>query len=365
MDMRKLLRLVVGSILALCLGAGVVVLANAQTNISGAIAGTITDSTGAVVPNAKVTLVSDSTGQTKIVTSDAGGVYHLSFLAPGSYKMTVTFQGFVTVSKAVAASAGTTGIENIQLSIGSANAVVEVTVGGELIHTEDAQVSSTFDLEAIQALPNPGNDMTFYAQTTPGAVMAVSSGGGYGNFSTFGLPGTSNTFTINGGYNNDPFLNIGNTGATNLMLGGNDVGNVTVVSNAYDAAYGGLGGTQLSETTRSGSNRFHGNANYFWNGRVMNANDWFVKQSGSPRPFVNANQWGVGIGGPIWRDHTFFFGNYEGIRLVFPTSPTQVYAPSQTYAELCIDRKAPANAQRGRLQFRRSDVTSGQFPLRK
>ncbi|HET6170888.1 MAG TPA: hypothetical protein VFE01_11935, partial [Terracidiphilus sp.] len=164
------------------------------------------------------------------------------------------------------------------------------------------------------------------------------------NFSTFGLPGTSNTFTINGGYNNDPFLNIGNTGATNLMLGGNDVGNVTVVSNAYDAAYGGLGGTQLSETTRSGSNRFHGNANYFWNGRVMNANDWFVKQSGSPRPFVNANQWGVGIGGPIWRDHTFFFGNYEGIRLVFPTSPTQVYAPSKLMQSCALTGKPGSNA---------------------
>ena len=107
----------------------------------------------------------------------------------------------------------------------------------------------------------------------------MNTQGGYGNFSAFGLPATSNTFTVNGGYENDPFLNVNNSGATNLLLGNNDVSDVSVVSNAYQVEYGGLGGAQINETTRSGSNKFHGNAVYWWNGRALNANSYFHKQN--------------------------------------------------------------------------------------
>ena len=131
----------------------------------------------------------------------------------------------------------------------------------------------------MQSLPNPGNDLTFVAQTAPGSVM--NTGSGYGNFSSFGLPATSNTFTINGGYLNDPFLNVNNSGASNLLLGNNDVSDVTVVSNAYNASFGGLGGAQINEISRSGSNKFHGNAAYWWNGSSLNANDFFLNQTGT------------------------------------------------------------------------------------
>jgi hypothetical protein len=86
----------------------------------------------------------------------------------------------------------------------------------------------------------------------------------------------------------------------------------TVISNAYNASFGGLGGAQVSEISRSGGNQFHGNVNYQWNGRVLNANDYFNKLSGSPRAFDNANQYAGAIGGPIKRNKAFFFVNYEG-----------------------------------------------------
>ena len=131
-----------------------------------------------------------------------------------------------------------------------------------LLHTDNAQMSTTFDMESVQQLPNPGNDLTFVAQTSPGAVMNTQSG--YGNFSVYGLPGTSNTFTVNGGYENDPYLNVNNSGATNLLLGNNDISQVSVITNAYDAAFGGLGGAQVNQISRSGTNHFHGNASYWW-----------------------------------------------------------------------------------------------------
>ncbi len=129
----------------------------------------------------------------------------------------------------------------------------------------------------------------------------MNTQGGYGNFAVDGMPATSNTFTMNGGYEGDPYLNLNNSGATNLLLGQNDVETVTVTTNSYDASFGGLGGAQVNQVSRSGANDWHGNLDYLWNGRAMNANSWFNKYYGSTRNFSNANQWAAAIGGPIKR----------------------------------------------------------------
>jgi hypothetical protein len=300
----------------------------AQSIISGDIAGTVTDPSGAAVPGSTVTVTSKATGAAQTVTTNGAGSYRMSLLKPGDYTLVVKATGFERASETVTVTLGTVTQADIKLTVGSAAQTVEVTGAAPILHTESADLSTTFSLEQVQSLPNPGQDLTFIAQTAPGAVMNTQ--GGNGNFSTYGLPATSNTFTVNGGYENDPFLNLNNSGATNLLLGNNDISDVSVISNAYDASYGGLGGSQINETTRSGANKFHGNASYFWNGRVLNANDFFNNQTVSPRSFDNVNQWAGAIGGPIKRDKSFFFFNYEGLRVVLPTRAT-VYAPDASY----------------------------------
>lgn len=300
----------------------------AQTIISGDISGTVTDPTGAAVPNATVTVTSKATGVAETVSTNAAGDYRVPLLKPGEYTEVVKANGFQQASLDISVTQGTVSSGNVRLTVGSQSQTVEVTAAAPILHTDSADLSTVFSMEQVQSLPNPGQDLTFVAQTAPGSVMNTESG--YGNFSAFGLPATSNTFTVNGGYLNDPFLNVNNSGATNLLLGNNDISDVSVVSNAYDASYGGLGGTQINETSRSGGNHFHGNASYFWNGRILNANDFFNNQSGTPRPFDNVNQWGAAIGGPIKRDKSFFFFNYEGLRVVLPTRDT-VYAPDASY----------------------------------
>ena len=304
-------------------------LSHAQTNTTGAIAGVVSDSTGAIVPGATVTVTSLATGSTRAITTSSAGEYRASQLPPGAYSVTVEAAGFEKSRRSVDIGPGEVASANLTLTIGKASETVEVT-GSEvpMLHVDDAQISTTFTEKQILTLPNPGNDLTFVAQTAPGSIMNTQSG--YGNFSSFGLPGTANTFTVNGGYYNDPFLNTSNSGATNLLLGANDIASETVISNAYNASFGGLGGAQVSEVTRSGGNRVHGNASYYWNGRVMNANDYFNKQTGSPRPFDNANQWAAAIGGPIRHDKTFFFVDYEALDVVLPTRAT-VYAPDASY----------------------------------
>jgi hypothetical protein len=303
--------------------------AQAQTNTTGDIVGIVTDSTGAIVPGAAVSVTSLATGATRSVTSSPNGEYRVSQLDPGRYTISVVATGFEKSKLTLDLGAGSVSSGNVALTIGKASETIEVTASEvPLLHVDDAQLSTTFTMEQVLTLPNPGNDLTFVAQTAPGSVMNTQ--GGYGNFSSFGLPGTANTFTVNGGYYNDPFLNVNNSGATNLALGNNDVAAVTVTSNAYNASFGGLGGAQVSETSRSGGNKFHGNAAYWWNGRLMNANDYFDKQAGNPRPFDNVNQWAAAIGGPIRRDKTFFFANYEGLSVILPTRGT-IYAPDALY----------------------------------
>jgi hypothetical protein len=308
--------------------------ARAQSNISGDIVGTVTDSSGAVLPNAKVTVTSAASGQAKVVVSDKAGDFRVPLLEPGSYSISVTAPGFKTTTETTTVSTGAISKISIQLGVGPAATTVEVTeTQTMLLHTDSADLSTMITPEQVLTLPNPGNDMTFVAQTAPGSIMNTQ--GGYGNFSSFGLPATANTFSLNGGYENDPFLNVNNSGATNLLLGNNDVSSVSVINNGYDASFGGLGGAQVNEISRSGSNQFHGNATYFWNGRLLNANDWFNKHVSNPadvtpRSFDNANQWAAGVGGPIKRDKTHFFVDYEGLRVILPTRGT-VYAPSPAY----------------------------------
>ena len=184
-------------------------------------------------------------------------------------------------------------------------------------------------------VPNPGNDLTYYVQTAPGVTMNTQAG--YGNSAAYGISGTSNLFTVDGMNENDPFLNLNNSGATNLLLGANDVREASVVSNGYSGQYGSLAGANVNYVTKSGSNRWHGNAEYFWDGRTMNANDWFNNNSTpvTPRPFVNANEWAASFGGPIVKNKTFFFVDTEGLRILLPAvQPVNVPSPQFEAAAL-------------------------------
>jgi hypothetical protein len=247
----------------------------------------VTDPTGAVVPNASLTLKNNDSGTAQTRTTNAQGSYRFSLLAPGTYTISVSATGFQGTQKQITITVGQNATANIQLSLGSASQTVEVSAAGGVVQTENADVSTTFSQDQVALVPNPGNDLSYIVQTAPGAVMNTQAG--YGNSSTYGLPATSNLFTVNGMNENDPFLNLNNSGATNLLLGRNDIQEATVVNNGYSGEYGGLAGANVNYVTKAGTNAWHGNAEYFWNGRAMNANNYFNVNSGTPRPFDNAN----------------------------------------------------------------------------
>ena len=312
----------------------------AQSLITGALTGTVTDPSSAVIPGASVLLKNAGTGASQERTTDAQGWYRFPLLAPGSYTVTANAPNFAETIRSARVSVGQTNVVDVQLSLQTAVTSIDVHEQVVTIQPASPNISHNVGANPLANVPNPGNDLTFYALLSPGVEMSTNGGplGIFGNFSTFGLPALSNTFTLNGGINNDVISNVGNTGATNLMLGFNAIGEVTVVNNAYTGQYGGLAGSQVNYVFKSGTNNYHGNAIYFWNGRVMNANNWFNNQAGDPRPFSNVNTWATSVGGPLpkQKNKTFYFFDYEGTRIILPTN-TLAKIPSPQFAAATLN----------------------------
>ena len=321
-------RLITGILSVLVVAAVMAPWLMAQSTISGDMTGTVTDPSGAVLSGASVMLKSDATGENRTTTTGANGNYRFSLLAPGNYTIAVSMSGFSKSEVKAAVNVGQATIADVKMSVGSGSTTVEVNASAPLVQADSADLATNFSSTLIQNQPNGGNDLSYIAQTSPGAVM--NAAGGYGNFSVYGLPATSNLFTVNGENDMDPYLNLNNTGATNLQLGRNDLQEVTVISNAYSGQYGQQAGAQVNYVTKSGTNQLHGNAIYYWNGSNLNGNGWFNGAQGVAKPFANNNQWAASLGGPIKKDKLFYFLNTEGIRFVLPSSGT-VYAPSPNF----------------------------------
>ena len=309
----------------------------AQTTISGALTGTVTDPSGAVVPSVDVQLRSHSKGTVEPTRTDREGVYRFYFLPPGKYTLDAFHEGFREQTCEVDVLLGPPGTLNLVLEIAAGSATVKVTGEAPLLQTENGDVSATMNLLQISEVPNPGNDLTYIAQTAPGAIMNTDTIGMpyLGNVSILGMPGTSNLFTTNGMNNNNTLVNTNNGGALGMLLGQNEVQEATVVSGGYSGQFGGAAGSSINYLTKSGGNQFHGNAAYYWNGRVLNANDWIDNAQGIPRPFDIANQWAGSLGGPIAKDKLFFFFDTEGMHLVLP-QPTYVVLPTSAFETATI-----------------------------
>jgi hypothetical protein len=272
--------IVLGLLLATLLVPGML---QAQNAVTGALTGVVTDPTGAIVPGAAVKVVDTATNATINVTTNSEGRYSATLLKPSKYEVSATANGLSASPTTVNVLVGQ--VPNVDLTVTPTGNNTTVTVSSqaaELTDTQSPASITTLTEAQIQNLPAPGGDITTVAYTAPGVVL--NSGGAYGNFSSDGLPGVSNLFVLNGYDDEDPFLNLNNSGSSNLTLGQGEVAEAAVVQNGYSAQYGRAAGVIINWTTKSGSNRFHGQADYWYNGSILNANDWFRNQEGVGRP---------------------------------------------------------------------------------
>jgi hypothetical protein len=295
----------------------------AQT-FRGTILGTVTDASGAVVSGANIAVKNVNTGLERSTQASTDGSYSVPELPLGTYTVTISQTGFQTsVTNNVVVDVATERRVDAQLKAGQVTERVEVS-GEELsqVNTTSAELGGTLTSETIANLPVNGRDYTKLIYLNPGVSgspdQISDSPGSFGTFSMNGSRGRANNFLLDGtdmndGYRNDPAINeAGVFGDPATILPIDAVAELRVLSN-YEAEYGRNSGAVVNIVTKSGTNQWHGSAlEYNRTSSVGGARNFF-NTAGTQDPFHN-NQFGGSLGGPIVKDHTFFYVDYEGQR---------------------------------------------------
>jgi hypothetical protein len=292
----------------------------------GAITGTVQDASGAVVPNADVTLLNTDQGITLETKTNSNGGYTFSPVRIGRYTLTVTAQGFAkTTQKNLTVNVAQFLEVNVQLKLGAATETVEVNTAPPLLQTEEASVGQVIGQQEVNALPLNGRNFTFLAQL--GAGMQTPQADTRGNaasgaFSANGLRPAQNNYLLDGIDNNSNAVDFLN-GTNFVILPPLDAIQEFKVQTAdFSAELGRSAGAVLNATIKSGTNSIHGAAWEFFRNDVLDAADWFEDNGAIPKGELRQNQFGASIGGPIIKNKIFFFGDYEGFRRVQGTVET-------------------------------------------
>ncbi len=315
----------------------------AQGETTSAIVGRVSDSSGAGIPGANVTINSRQTGLRRSLQTDEQGRFNFPQLLPGGYSVRAEAEGFDGQQiDDVFSGLGQRQTVNFTLQVAKSTQAIEVRGTATILNPENANTSTTLDAPALDDLPNPGGDLTYPLQFAPGALINtagnsndfVGGSNGYGNVEFNGLPALSNGYIVDGLETNDPFTGLNSGLSTNLVLGMNSISEVTVNTLSYSVDQGRYGASQVNYVTKSGTNRFHGNLYEMWNGSLLNAADYFTNATpGNHKPRSTVNHFGGSLGGPILRDKLFFFADSEWVRIALPiVTPVTVPTPAfQSY----------------------------------
>jgi hypothetical protein len=292
----------------------------------GSITGTVTDTTGAVVPDAAVTLVNTDVGLNLKNTTNSNGIYTFSPVRIGHYTVTVTAPGFATTTqKNVTVNVAQSLQVNVQLQLGAATETVEVTTAPPTLQTDNAAVGQVITEKSVNDLPLNGRNFTFLAQLGAGTQTPQADTRGNaasGAFSANGLRPSQNNYLLDGIDNNSNAVDFLN-GTNFIVLPPVDAIQEFKVQTAdFSAELGRSAGAVLNATIKSGTNSFHGAAWEFFRNDKLDAADWFEDNGGIKKGVLRQNQFGASIGGPIIKNKVFFFGDYEGLRRVQGTVAT-------------------------------------------
>jgi hypothetical protein len=295
----------------------------AQT-FRGTILGTVTDPSGAVVAGAQVSAKNIGTGQERVSTTSADGSYTIPELPIGTYTVTVTQSGFQTfVATGVTVDVASQRRVDAALKTGEVSTKVEVSADQlPMVETTTNDLGGVLTAQTVENMPVNGRDYTKLIYLNPGVAgspdQISDSPGSFGEFSMNGARGRSNNYLLDGtdmndGYRNDPAINqAGVFGTPSTILPIDATAEVNVLSN-FQPEYGRNAGAVVNIVTKSGANQFHGSVAEYFRNDQLGARNYFNPSSQPKAPFHN-NQYGASVGGPIIKDRTFFFFDYEGQR---------------------------------------------------
>jgi outer membrane receptor protein involved in Fe transport len=300
---------------------------SAQT-FRGTILGTVTDPTGAVIAGAKVTVKNAGTGLERATETSAGGSYSLPELPIGTYSVTVVQQGFQTfVATGVTVDVAAERRIDAAMKTGEVATKVEVSADTlPMVETTTNTLGGVLTAQTVENMPVNGRDYTKLIYMNPGVAgspdQISDSPGSFGEFSMNGARGRSNNYLLDGtdmndGYRNDPAINeAGVFGTPSTILPIDAVAEVNVLSN-FQPEYGRSAGAIVNIVTKSGANTLHGSAGEYFRNSALDARNYFnpVKNAdgtSNPKALFHNNQYGASLGGPIVKDKTFFYSDYEG-----------------------------------------------------
>src|SRR2546422_1575884 len=332
------------ALLALCFFLALIlfpsVAANAQ--VTGAtLSGTVTDTSGAVIPGVMVSIKNRGTGVVRNVSSDEAGLYSAPNLLAGSYDVTASAAGFSTVTQSnITLTVGAQQQLNISMRVGETAQVIEVTAAAPLVQVTSSLISGVVESTTVRELPLNGRDWASLATLSPGVTglngevqLPFESGALRGNrgfgaqLSISGGRPTQNNYRLDGlsiaDYTN------GSGSVSGVTLGVDAIQEFSVITGNYSAEYGRTSGGVINAISKSGTNEFHGDVYNFLRNDKLDANDFFSNRAGQPRPTLRRNQFGAAAGGPIRKDRTFIFGDYEGIRFAEGAASQNSAVPSE------------------------------------
>jgi len=297
--------------------------ATAQTANTGAIAGTVTDAAGAVVPQADVKVTNLGTGETRSVASLSSGAYSVPLLPPGNYRVDISKSGFKLLTFAnVTVIVTETETLNAQLAVGAVTEQVTVESEAEQLQTASSALGRVTNEEMVTELPLASRNYTQIIGLNPGVSTEVTNptalgmgSGGFSNFSTGGQSEKSNNYQMDG-VAIDDLQNSGTFSGGVAIPNPDTILEFKVQTSQYDASFGRNAGANVNVVTKTGSNAFHGTLFEFFRNNDLNANDFFFNRAGTRRPDLKQNQFGGTVGGPIKKNKLFFFGSYQGTRQV-------------------------------------------------
>jgi len=359
-------------------------LALAQSNFA-TLSGSVADLQGRPMRDARVEVRAAGTGAVRRVALNNDGLFEVPGLAPGDYTMEVQATGFSSQSRRLRLEVGQQMRLDLTLSLGEVHESVNVAARAETLKTSDASLGEVVESKSIQELPLNGRMLLDLALTVPGAHVSHGAQAGDmnplywrpGQASAISIGGNrpnANYFLVDGVSNTDPTFNT-----QSLSLSPDAVREFQVQTGSYAAEMGGAGGGQINIATRSGTSHFHGSLYEYLRNNVMDAKT-FNEMPGDNR--LQQNNFGGSVGGPLIGKKTFFFLNYEGLRMMqamtqtltvpsalevggdFSQSGTTVYDPASTHANPLFDPSkptSPSNPQNLRDPFPNNQIPSARF----
>jgi Carboxypeptidase regulatory-like domain/TonB-dependent Receptor Plug Domain len=339
-------------------------LSHAQTANTGALVGTVTDASGAVVPGAQILVTNNATGQSTTILANGHGYYNVPLLPPGSYSVDASKSGFSAKDfDHVTIQVTETATLNIALAVGTVSQKVTVNSNAAQLDTTDAQLGNVIDSRFISTLPLSSRNYLQIIGLNPGISAELTDAGALGSgngslatggsgFSSNGAATQDNNFQMNG-------VPVNDNSSEGIFTGGIPIPNpdtlqeFNVVTGPYDASYGRNGGANVDVVTKTGSNDFHATLFEFFRNNDMNANTWFLNNANQPRAVLKQNQFGGTVGGHLVRNKLFYFGSYQGTRQrngLDPSCSATTFMPPLTNDRSAAALGALFAGQRGYIQ---------------